>query len=222
MTITLKNSAGATVGTVSMQQAGAATPVDVRATVSRLQPGLHGFHIHAVGDCTAPDFKSAMGHLKVGDQIHGAHAGDMSSLLVKSNGTATLRLTTDRFTLADLRDADGSAVMVHAGPDNFANIPPRYAPDGPDQETRDTGDSGARVACGEVKLAPVVVGGAPNIVRSAVTTKPLTIDPIAEARRHWTGAGAASRPGRWPRSRRSCAPSRSCWRASTSCSARSA
>ena len=64
-----------------------------------------------------------MGHLKPADQIHGAHAGDMSSLLVKGNGTATLRLTTDRFTLADLRDADGSAVMVHAGPDNFANIP---------------------------------------------------------------------------------------------------
>ena len=74
----------------------------------------------------------------------------MSSLLVKRNGTATLRLTTDRFTIADLRDADGSAVMVHAGADNFANIPPRYAPGGPDQATLDTGDSGARVACGEI------------------------------------------------------------------------
>jgi Cu-Zn family superoxide dismutase len=125
--------------------------VDVRAAVSRLQPGFHAFHVHAVGSCVGPDFKSAMGHLKEGAQSHGAHAGDMSSMLVKGNGTTVLRLTTDRFTLADLADADGSAVMVHAGPDNFGNIPPRYAPDGPDQETRDTGDSGARVACGEVK-----------------------------------------------------------------------
>jgi Cu-Zn family superoxide dismutase len=149
--ITLKNPAGAAVGTVTLKQAGARTPVDVRASLRRLQPGFHGFHIHAVGSCVAPDFKSAAGHLKVGDQSHGAHAGDMSSLLVKGNGTATLRLTTDRFTLADLRDADGSAVMVHAAPDNFANIPPRYAPDGPDQETLDTGDSGARLACGELE-----------------------------------------------------------------------
>jgi len=151
LTVTLKSATGAAVGKVTMRQAGAKTAVDVRATVSRQQPGFQGFHIHAVGDCTAPDFKSAMGHLKQADQSHGAHAGDMSALLVKGNGTATLRVTTDRFTLADLRDADGSAVMVHAGPDNSANIPPRYAPDGPDQETLDTGDSGARVACGEIR-----------------------------------------------------------------------
>ncbi len=149
--VTLKNVNGAAVGTVTLTQAKPSSPVDVRANASRLQPGFHGFHIHAVGDCTAPDFKSAMGHLKEADQGHGAHAGDMSSLLVKGNGTATLRVTTDRFTLADLRDADGSAVMVHAGSDNFANIAPRYAPDGPDQDTLDTGDSGARVACGEIK-----------------------------------------------------------------------
>jgi Cu-Zn family superoxide dismutase len=41
--------------------------------------------------------------------------------------------------------------MVHAGPDNFANIPERYAPAGPDEMTRSTGDSGGRIACGVVK-----------------------------------------------------------------------
>jgi Cu/Zn superoxide dismutase len=56
---------------------------------------------------------------------------------------------TDRFTIADLRDVDGSAVMVHSGPDNFANIPARYG--GPDQETLNTGDSGSRIACGVVR-----------------------------------------------------------------------
>ena len=150
--VTLKNVNGAAVGLATLTAASAKT-VDVRVNVSRLQPGFHGFHIHAVGTCTPPDFTSAMGHLKTTDQRHGAHVGDMSSLLVKGNGTATLRLTTDRFSLADLSDADGSAVMVHAGPDNFANIPPRYAPDGPDQATLDTGDSGARVACGEIAAA---------------------------------------------------------------------
>ena len=130
--------------------ASAASPVDVRASVRRLQPGFHGFHIHAVGECVGPAFTSATGHLKAPDQAHGAHVGDMSSLLAKRNGTATLRLTTDRFTLADLLDADGSAAMVHAGADNFANVPTRYAAGGPDQATIDTGDSGARVACGAI------------------------------------------------------------------------
>jgi hypothetical protein len=50
--------------------------------------------------------------------------------------------------MADLFDADGSAIMVHSAPDNFANIPERYGT--PDQETLDGGDSGERVACGVI------------------------------------------------------------------------
>ena len=147
---TLKNVNGAAVGKVTFTAASAKAPVEVRVSVRRLQSGFHGFHIHAVGTCEAPTFMSATGHLKAIGQNHGDHIGDMSSLLAKRNGTASLRLTTDRFTLADLRDGDGSAVIVHANDDNFANIAPRYAPDGPDQATLDTGDSGARVACGEI------------------------------------------------------------------------
>ena len=149
--VTLRDGAGTAVGTVSFA-ATAWRSVDIQARVRGIRSGsgFHGFHIHAVGVCEPPTFMSAEGHLKAEGQIHGTHAGDMSSLLVKGNGTATLRLTTDRFTLADLRDADGSAVMVHSGKDNFANIPPRYAASGPDQETLDTGDSGDRVACGVI------------------------------------------------------------------------
>ena len=147
---TLKNVNGVAVGKVTFTAASAKAPVEVRVSVRRLQAGFHGFHVHAVGKCEGPTFASATGHLKAMGQNHGDHNGDMSSLPAKRNGTASLRLTTDRFTLADLRDADGSAVMVHAGADNFANVAPRYAPDGPDQATLDTGDSGARVACGEI------------------------------------------------------------------------
>ena len=147
---TLKNVNGAAVGRVTFTAASAKAPVEVRVSVRRQQRGFHGFHVHAVGTCEGPSFMSATGHLKETGQNHGDHIGDLPSLLAKRNGTASLRLTTDRFTLADLRDGDGSAVMVHANADNFANVAPRYAPAGPDEATLDTGDSGARVACGEI------------------------------------------------------------------------
>lgn len=113
-----------------------------------LPPGFHGFHLHTVGTCT-PDFKAAMGHLRNPGESEADQKGAFPPLLVKQDGTAFSVFQTDRFNLDDLQDADGSAVLVHADPDNFANIPKRYAA-APDQETMDTGDSGARIACGVV------------------------------------------------------------------------
>jgi Cu-Zn family superoxide dismutase len=75
----------------------------------------------------------------------------MPGLLVSSGGRAEARFITDRFSLAQLRDADGSAAMVHGLPDNEANIPvDRYDPD-PDAMTLATGDAGPRIACGVVR-----------------------------------------------------------------------
>ena len=47
--------------------------------------------------------------------------------------------------------------MLHAGPDNLANIPARYATGtppvpGPDATTKGTGDAGSRLACGVIDL----------------------------------------------------------------------
>jgi Cu-Zn family superoxide dismutase len=145
---TLINAAGQTVGGVAFEQRRGTIVVRVRT--HGLPAGFHGFHVHAVGRCQAPDFMSAMGHLKRGAQVHGQHIGDMPVLLVNRDGTARARFVTDRFTLADLRDGDGSAAIVHANPDNYANIPQRYDPD-PDQETLNTGDAGSRLACGVVR-----------------------------------------------------------------------
>jgi Cu-Zn family superoxide dismutase len=144
---TLVDARGKKVGRVDLFQQG--RKVTVAGRVTALEPGFHGFHIHAVGKCQAPTFESAGGHLKVDPQTHGAHAGDMPSLLVGADGTASAIFETDRFRLRQLRDADGSAVMVHAGADNFANIPDRYGE--PDRTTLDTGDAGGRAACGVVR-----------------------------------------------------------------------
>jgi Cu-Zn family superoxide dismutase len=74
---------------------------------------------------------------------------------VNSDGTAQLRFPTDRFTVEELFDADGSAIIVHAAADNYANIPTRYHSHtedtfGPDSATLATGDAGGRLACGVV------------------------------------------------------------------------
>lgn len=144
----LRDASGRSVGRVWMRQRRDGS-VQLIARVFNLTPGFHGFHVHAVGRCDPPGFTTAGGHFNPAGAPHASHAGDLPSLLVNRDGTALLATETDRFSIADLRDADGSAMMVHSGPDNFANIPPRYGV--PDQETLNTGDSGTRVACGVVR-----------------------------------------------------------------------
>ncbi len=168
----LTSSTGAAVGIVRL------IPTDdgkvvVRGVAAGLAAGFHGFHVHSTGICdpqakdatgaTVPFF-SAGGHYNpVAENIHGAHAGDMPPLLAAQDGTAYLRIKTDRFRLRDLLDDDGSAVIVHAGADNLANIPgatptggERYHSHvdnvfGPDTATKATGDAGSRFACGVVE-----------------------------------------------------------------------
>lgn len=148
---TLVNAAGENVGVVRFERRGKSRALRVSVTIRKQTPGFHGFHVHTVGKCEAPTFMSAGPHLNPAKASHADHAGDMPPLLVTSAGRAQARFTTDRFSIAQLRDADGSAVMVHALPDNQANIPKdRYDPD-PDAMTLATGDSGARVACGRIR-----------------------------------------------------------------------
>lgn len=153
----LKTASGESVGTVTFTDEGSFVQVSVEA--EGLTPGFHGFHIHQVGVCepnsVAPaggapgDFLSSGGHLQVNGRTEHPASGDLTSLQVREDGTAELTTTTDAVTLDDLRQ--GVSVIVHAGPDNFANIPTRYAlPDGapvPDETTLMTGDAGGRVAC---------------------------------------------------------------------------
>jgi len=141
---------GVPVGTARLTDQDGQTHMVVSA--DGLAPGYHGMHVHTIGLCDgAGGFVSAGGHLAADNETHhGEHAGDLPSLYVGKNGHGLLRFVTDAFTPTGLLDADGSALILHAGRDNFANIPTRYAPGGPDIDTRKTGDSGARVVCGVV------------------------------------------------------------------------
>ncbi|MEU4543933.1 superoxide dismutase family protein [Nonomuraea dietziae] len=156
----IRDAAGRDVGQLTVEPDGYGTS-RVTVQVTGLPKGWHGFHIHATGACdpkavdpttskVAP-FHSAGGHFDVGGGAHGAHAGDLPSLLVNADGKGAASFATDRFRVDQLTDQDGSAVIIHALPDNFANIPSRYAPSGPDASTLKTGDAGGRIACGVIK-----------------------------------------------------------------------
>lgn len=145
----LRNGSGANVGMVRLIDRSGKVMVQVDA--SGLAPGFHGFHVHGIGDCSAAGFTSAGGHHNPAGAAHPSHGGDMPVLFVADDGTAKATFNTDAFGVTELRDADGSAVIVHAAPDNYANIPSRYSASGPDTTTLNTGDAGARVACGVLR-----------------------------------------------------------------------
>jgi superoxide dismutase, Cu-Zn family len=159
LTAHLVDPQGAEVGTVRFTDADGGLQVSVE--VDGLPPGFHGFHVHSVGVCEPDsanpadpamtgDFLSAGGHVGAMEADHGEHAGDLPVLFVDGSGGGSLTTVTDALTRADLTDDDGSAVIVHDGRDNYANIPERYAPGGPDDMTKNTGDAGGRIACGVV------------------------------------------------------------------------
>ncbi len=125
--------------------------VRVSAEVAGLT-GFHGFHIHAGSGCRdgngKPNFLLAAGHLGHDPNSgvhHRDHPGDMPVLLAKSDGTATTRFETTRVSVEGIK---GRTIIVHALPDNYANIPARYG--SADATTLATGDAGGRLACGAI------------------------------------------------------------------------
>jgi superoxide dismutase, Cu-Zn family len=152
---------GTFLGVVNLSPSGGKLTVSGR--LGGLTQGFHGFHVHTTGRCdpNAVDpasgnvvpFFTAGGHLNPGGAVHGRHVGDLPVLYVSADGTARSSVDTDALTLAAIFDADGAAVIIHALPDNLANIPTRYSAAGvagPDAATLATGDSGGRVACGVI------------------------------------------------------------------------
>ncbi len=111
-----------------------------------LAPGTYGAHLHAIGNCEAPGFDSAGPHWNPTERAHGSenpagpHHGDLPNLTVDASGRGTLNFriagasTTEG--AARLFDEDGAAVVIHAQPDDYRTDP--------------SGNSGARIACGQL------------------------------------------------------------------------
>ncbi|HEY1029061.1 MAG TPA: superoxide dismutase [Cu-Zn] SodC [Pseudomonas sp.] len=148
-----ENGPGAPLGTVTISQS--AYGLVFTPQLNGLEPGLHGFHVHANASCDAAEVNgkltpagAAGGHWdpdKTGR--HGfpwednAHLGDLPALHVAEDGSAGQPVLAPR--LKRLEDLDGRALMIHAGADNHSDHP------------QPLGGGGARVACGVIKVANV-------------------------------------------------------------------
>ena len=120
--------------------------VSVSGRVTNLTAGKHGFHIHEVGDCSAPDASSAGGHFNPHGTDHGApgmpphHVGDLGNLEADESGVAEYQATLDFLTLheGEATSIIGKSVIVHELEDDLTSQP--------------TGAAGGRLACGVIEL----------------------------------------------------------------------
>jgi Cu-Zn family superoxide dismutase len=139
----LKDKDGKEVGKVDLTD----TPggVLLRLTLDGVPPGDHAFHVHAVGKCEPPDFKSAGPHFNPDETKHGLlnpegpHSGDMPNLHVPDSGKLTVEVFNEMVTIdaeQALLDDDGAALVIHATRDDYTSDP--------------AGNAGDRIACGVV------------------------------------------------------------------------
>jgi superoxide dismutase, Cu-Zn family len=131
-------------GTVTFTEV--ADGVQVRAEITGLNPGNHGFHVHEFGDCSAADASSAGAHFNPTNKPHAGpdvterHVGDMGNVQADASGKAKLEYVDHEISLTnDQRSVIGRSVVVHAKADDLKSQP--------------AGDSGARVACGVIGRA---------------------------------------------------------------------
>ena len=142
---TLKNAEGTAVGNADLMQV--SDGVLIKVALKGIPAGPHAFHVHAVGKCEPP-FTSAGGHFNPGSKKHGMmatdghHAGDMPNLMVPSSGELSLEVVNTAITLDkdkpnSVFKPEGTALVVHAAPDDYKTDP--------------TGDAGGRIACGVIE-----------------------------------------------------------------------
>ena len=136
---------GKDIGSAKLTQTpnGVLVELDLRG----LPPGEHAFHVHEKGSCDAGGkFASAGGHFALGHKHGfmtegGPHPGDMPNQFVGSDGALRAQVFNAGVTLgsgpSSLFGPDGTALVFHAGKDDYSSQP--------------AGNSGDRIACAVIK-----------------------------------------------------------------------
>lgn len=144
----LKDLDGNTLGTVAFTETPSGV-VHIVASATDVPEGVHGFHIHETGACDpSTGFTSADGHL-AGDMKHGLvaggpHPGDLPNVHVHADGKLDVEYfvagpefqDNSWFDAVGLFDDTGSAMVLHAGADDY--------------ESQPSGAAGDRIACGVI------------------------------------------------------------------------
>jgi superoxide dismutase, Cu-Zn family len=147
-TVDLQNAQHKTIGSIVLTDAPKGVLLHVEA--SGLTPGWHGIHFHEKGDCSDAAFKMSGGHVHTATPtVHGLlnpqanDDGDLTNVYADAKGKVMAELFSPLVSLNGagsrpaLLDADGSAVVIHAKPDDY--------------QTQPIGGAGDRVACAVVK-----------------------------------------------------------------------
>ena len=133
-------------GSILLMQA-PGTPTLIKGTITGLEPGAHGFHIHEFGDMS-DGCKSMGGHYNPDNVNHGdlneGHVGDLGNIEADDNGKADFSIKAHRVDLIGDRSVVGRGIVVHADPDDLGK--------GGDEESLKTGNAGDRLACGVITL----------------------------------------------------------------------
>ena len=113
----------------------------IEANISGLKPNAeHGFHVHAVADCSGDGLKTA-GHFNPDNHPHNhpaqanRHAGALFNLKTNAQGVGTLRQEADTITLTEGKyKVIGQPLITHRDPDDYVSQP--------------LGNAGPRISCG--------------------------------------------------------------------------
>ncbi len=170
----------------------------------RLARRPHGFHIHEKGQCDG-DFEPPAVTTRGRDGAWHRRRGRTAcwrfpNVHVGQDGVLKVEFFTDRLSLADgaetpLIDEDGSSVMLHADPDDYASDP--------------AGHAGHRLACGVIQQRPDIHTNSEDISGASGRQMPeghrptlkidLTLEGNDQVRSSATGFQAhASNSGSWP------------------------
>src|SRR6056300_808242 len=133
-------------GTILFMQA-PGTPTLIKGTITGLETGPHGFHIHEFGDMSK-GCKSMGGHYNPDGVDHGdineGHVGDLGNITADETGTAKFTIEAKRVDLLGDRSVVGRGFVVHSDKDDLGK--------GRDTESLKTGNAGDRLACGVITM----------------------------------------------------------------------
>lgn len=155
--------AGAAIGQATFTDGPNGVLIRLEFSPGALPPGWHGVHLHGRGDCSdfAAGFQASGSHIEMREHAEhglmnarGPDAGDLPNLFAAPTGpfaaeflarsvtlgSERVRANANQHERAPLLDVDGSALLIHAGPDDHTSQP--------------IGGAGARIACAALTPLP--------------------------------------------------------------------